>query len=107
VSAPLTTRDALAEVVLNNGIRSVRDASAYTSGADEAYCREVAEDIADALLASGALTDATKLAEDEALVERVVGQMYPPLTGTPEYDACAVRKVLRALAAALSGQDDS
>lgn len=82
----VTTRDALATVLLKHGHAEW----------DEFDARVVA----DALLASGAVIDAATLAEDETLVREVGATTFPGWHGI--HGRVEVRTVLRGLASYLS-----
>ena len=87
--APLTTRAALADALSRRGWLDRVDA--------EDAAADLLENCPDAL------TDAGKLAEDEALVERVTREIdYEPT----EYALADVRAVLAAIAAALAAQSE-
>ena len=91
-TAPLlATRDALVAVIFE---------ALDVSGEHRAIPIAMEERIADYLLASGVVRDPATLADDEALVDTVVARMQSKY-GSTRVDRA--REVLRALAAALTG----
>lgn len=81
----VTTRDALAKVLLKHGHAEWDE---FDAGV-----------VADALLASGAVIDAATLTDDGFLFDATIGKMHSQVGSTR---ADRVREVFRALAAALS-----
>ena len=96
-TAPLlATRDALAKALASTWIDS--PGGRLLAGAE--FGHETCAAFADALLESGVVRDPATLADDEALVDTVVARMQSKY-GSTRVDRA--REVLRALAAALTG----